>query len=58
MSVYFPSGHKYSNINAARVKCFFNSPNPDFKFYNYFSSWFNRAYQRSSLQAGWTWKSC
>ena len=22
MSVYFPSGHKYSNINAARVKGF------------------------------------
>ena len=30
-TVYFPSDHKYQNINEARVKYFFKSPNPDLR---------------------------
>ena len=44
MSAHCPSGHKYLNINEARIKRFFNLLNPDLRSTIISRAGFNRGY--------------
>ena len=56
MSVYFASGHKYSNIDEADVS-FFKLPNAHIRSTITSRVGLTERIKRSSLQAGWIWKS-
>ena len=56
MSVYFASGHKYSNMDEADVS-FFKLPNAHIRSTITSRVGLIEHIKRSSLQAGWIWKS-